>query len=526
MFIQADATKLPFADDSFDLVLGSPPYANARLYLEGGRNPGISRKAVEWVEFMLKATMEAVRVSKGLVLWVASGVTRDWCYWPCVEGLMWEWFKSGNRLWRPAFWHRVGIPGSGGKQWLRADIEYVLAFTKCEAMLPWADNTSNGHPPKWAPGGEMSYRDADGNRRNGCDAMFSGGNGARGQGRNAKGEKCSKPRLVNGKDAMGFHKYGGRGKDKNGVAKKPRSISRGHGTDGEPISEEAYVPPKLANPGVLVTEESISELEFLEVIHVYCQRTNTPGEQVLRDLREAIDSQSISRWFARICSGIIESSLLQSRMQRHVAATPGRSENGRTSSSREKDRSTKEEAGKMRAVRNDSQAGSPPQGRGRDEQFSGQSGGSLLDLPSQGAQEGELFRTWLHVAFSRSGILQQALDQIQEVWRSARQMLWQIEADESPNLIQGIKVGGGLMGHKLSHLNEAPFPLKLAQWFIRGWCPPGGRVLDPFSGSGTVVHAAHSLGRIGIGCDLRFSQCELGRRRMMDVQSKAAEVPA
>lgn len=497
-FAQADAARLPFADDAFDMTFTSGPYADARSY-----GIGAQRKCTPWVEWMLGVVSECVRVTNGMVFVNCAGVTRDWNYWPAPEGLLWEWHKRGGRCWRPAYWHRVGIPGSGGKQWLRADIEYVLAFTKCKGAIPWSDNTSNGHPPKWAPGGEMSYRDADGNRRNGCDAMFSGGNGARGQGRNAKGEKCSKPRLVN---------------DKNGVAKKPRSISRGHGTDGEPISEEAYVPPKLANPGVLVTEESISELEFLEVIHVYCQRTNTPGEQVLRDLREAIDSQSISRWFARICSGIIESSLLQSRMQRHVAATPGRSENGRTSSSREKDRSTKEEAGKMRAVRNDSQAGSPPQGRGRDEQFSGQSGGSLLDLPSQGAQEGELFRTWLHVAFSRSGILQQALDQIQEVWRSARQMLWQIEADESPNLIQGIKVGGGLMGHKLSHLNEAPFPLKLAQWFIRGWCPPGGRVLDPFSGSGTTVHAAASLGRIGYGCDLRFSQCELGRRRCSDVQ--------
>lgn len=85
-------------------------------------------------------------------------------------------------------------------------------------------------------------------------------------------------------------------------------------------------------------------------------------------------------------------------------------------------------------------------------------------------------------------------------------------------LVQGIKVGGGLMGAPEAHENEAPFPLKLAQWFIRGWCPPRGKVLDPFSGSGTTVHAALTLGRVGIGCDLRFSQCELGRRRCRNVQ--------
>ena len=27
-----------------------------------------------------------------------------------------------------------------------------------EGKLPWSDNTACGHPPKWAPGGEMSHR--------------------------------------------------------------------------------------------------------------------------------------------------------------------------------------------------------------------------------------------------------------------------------------------------------------------------------------------------------------------------------
>jgi hypothetical protein len=86
------------------------------------------------------------------------------------------------------------------------------------------------------------------------------------------------------------------------------------------------------------------------------------------------------------------------------------------------------------------------------------------------------------------------------------------------NLIQGIKVGGGLMGHKLAHENEAPYPQKLAEWFIRSHCEPSGICLDPFSGSGTTVSAAIALGRRGIGLDLRFNQCELGRRRCDEVQ--------
>jgi DNA modification methylase len=87
------------------------------------------------------------------------------------------------------------------------------------------------------------------------------------------------------------------------------------------------------------------------------------------------------------------------------------------------------------------------------------------------------------------------------------------------NLIK-IKVGGGQMGHKLAHENEAPFPQALAEWFIRSWCPPGGTVLDPFSGSGTTVAAAMALGRRGVGTDIRLSQCELGRRRCGEIQTE------
>jgi hypothetical protein len=276
---------------------------------------GAQRKCQAWVDWMLTVTDEAVRVSRGLVVWICAGVTRDWCYQPGPEGLLYHWWKKGGRCWRPAYWHRVGIPGSGGKQWLRADVEYALCFTKCKGAIPWADNTANGHPPKWAPGGEMSHRISDGGRVNQW-GMTGKGIGER----TVDGDRDDRPRpshrLAAGKQVG-------------------RLITRGHDKDGNTLTEEAYIPPVLANPGVL---------------------------------------------------------------------------------------------------------------------------------------------------------------------------------------IKGIRVGGGLMGHQLAHENEAPYPLKLAQWFIRGWCPPNGIVLDPFSGSGTTAHAAVSLGRRAIGCDLRYSQCELAQRRCKDVQ--------
>lgn len=231
---------------------------------------------------MLGVTREACRVSRGLVLWVCAGVTRDWNYWPACEGLLYRWWAEGGQCWRPAYWHRHGIPGSGGKQWLRANVEYVLVFKGDQGAVPWTDNTANGKPPIYGPGGAMPHRMPDGGR----------------------------------------------------------VITVG----GERRSErQRYKPPALANPG---------------------------------------------------------------------------------------------------------------------------------------------------------------------------------------NLIQGIPVGGANMGHLLAHENEAPFPLKLAEWFVRGWCPPGGIVVDPFSGSGTTAHAAFNLGRNAHCFDLRLNQVFLGRRRMRQVEADANKTTA
>jgi RNA polymerase sigma factor (sigma-70 family) len=329
---QADATQLPLADQSVSLTFCSPPYLCARTY-----GIGAQRDCQTWIDWMLGVVAECCRVTTGLVLVNCAGVTRDWNYRPGPEGLLYRWWAAGGQCWRPAYWHRVGIPGSGGRQWLRADVEYVLAFKGGKGPVPWADNTANGHPPKWGPGGEMSHRSgASGRRVNQWGHSYaSGGVGGTIDNITSRGPRPSHVLHVGGNPFGNQQTSVGRrpnGERKppyfNGNWSKMHTKSLADGTD----EIQCYTPPVKANPG---------------------------------------------------------------------------------------------------------------------------------------------------------------------------------------NLVKTL-VGGGLMGSKLAHENEAPFPEDLAAWFIKGWAPPGGIVLDPFSGSGTTAAVARRLGRVGIGFDLRMSQCLLGRRRLAE----------
>ena len=330
--------------DSLDLVFGSPPYEEARLYLEGGENMGISRKTDAWVAWMVEVYQAAQAACKGLVAFVAAGQTRKfkWSAGPAL--LMAELHKAGMNLRNPPIFSRVGIPGSGGPDWLRGDYEWIICTTR-PGKLPWSDNTAMGHPPKWAPGGEMSHRQADGGRVNqwghsvdspSCTPRKADGTRdiQKRPGHKLRTKGGSPKASVKNRDKWGGtgHATGGAGRKPNGEHKtRPGKgvATRGH-ANGDTVTEDSYDPPVLANPG--------------NIIH---------------------------------CN-----------------------------------------------------------------------------------------------------------------------------------------VGGGVMGNELCHENEAPFPEKLAEFFVLSFCPSGGLVCDPFSGSGTTGAVSVRHNRNFIGCDLRQSQVELARKRI------------
>jgi hypothetical protein len=64
--------------------------------------------------------------------------------------------------------------------------------------------------------------------------------------------------------------------------------------------------------------------------------------------------------------------------------------------------------------------------------------------------------------------------------------------------------------------HPAMFPPELAARLVRLLTPPGGVVLDPFVGSGTVALAALAEGRKAIGIERHPPYADIARRRVRD----------
>ena len=62
--------------------------------------------------------------------------------------------------------------------------------------------------------------------------------------------------------------------------------------------------------------------------------------------------------------------------------------------------------------------------------------------------------------------------------------------------------------------HSAPFPRAIPEFFIKAFSDSGDLVLDPFSGSGTTMAAAHVLERAGYGIEISPAYCDVILRRM------------
>lgn len=247
---------------SVDLVFGSPPYVNCRTY-----GIAFDLRGQDWVDWMVARMVAMLRVSRGLVAMVVEGKTSKFRYDCTPALLMADLHRRGVHLRKPPAFYRVGIPGSGGPDWLRNDWEWIVCCTN-GGKLPWSDNTAMGHPPKWAPGGAMSNRLSSGSRVN---QFGSTGGGV--STRNADGSmtgKVTRPSHYNAnakpeRDDFGFTPHDGepspaeRANGKRRKAPKVAAMEAGEiqgklhaKSNGDEMQAQAYSVPVLANPGNVI----------------------------------------------------------------------------------------------------------------------------------------------------------------------------------------------------------------------------------------------------------------------------------
>ncbi len=160
--VKADAMEFlsSVPDDSIDLLITSPPYEAARTY-----EIGFNLRGQDWVNWMVDIVTVATNKVTGLIAINCEGQTRDFSYSGTPYLLIADLIRAGFVVRKPPIYRRVGIPGSGGPDWLRNDYEPIICVTR-GGKLPFSDNTACGSPPVYVTGGAMTNRNIDGQRAN------------------------------------------------------------------------------------------------------------------------------------------------------------------------------------------------------------------------------------------------------------------------------------------------------------------------------------------------------------------------
>lgn len=83
-----------------------------------------------------------------------------------------------------------------------------------------------------------------------------------------------------------------------------------------------------------------------------------------------------------------------------------------------------------------------------------------------------------------------------------------LQQGRNPGNVWTLPTAAGRTGH------PAPWPLEIPRRCIAAGSPPGGHVLDPFSGSGTTGVVARELGRRYTGIDINPAFTALAERRL------------
>ena len=94
-----------------------------------------------------------------------------------------------------------------------------------------------------------------------------------------------------------------------------------------------------------------------------------------------------------------------------------------------------------------------------------------------------------------------------------------ISEDGGPRLMRSVIRVRSMHGRAL---NESEKPVGLLDPMITYGCPPGGLVVDLFTGSGSALDAARCTGRPAIGIEKRENQCEQAALRLSQMTLETA----
>lgn len=83
--------------------------------------------------------------------------------------------------------------------------------------------------------------------------------------------------------------------------------------------------------------------------------------------------------------------------------------------------------------------------------------------------------------------------------------------------------GSGGQANEYSDVHKATFPVYLAQNILSNFLPSGGKVIDPFMGTGTTLIAAEAEGRICYGIELMPEYCDVTIARWEKATGNVAE---
>lgn len=83
-----------------------------------------------------------------------------------------------------------------------------------------------------------------------------------------------------------------------------------------------------------------------------------------------------------------------------------------------------------------------------------------------------------------------------------------------------------LLGKDRAFKHPAKFPIELVQFLIKGFCPPKGKVLDPFAGSGVTALAALQGGYRTIAIEKEQKYCDMIQERIDKYNSEPLRASA